>query len=168
MLYLAFAAGLAIGAVGPPAPADAGAAICEAVFHQEADVFGGNNLFLLPSGAVWVQTIYPAYGRGGYIDSRYMITATEEERQALSSLAVTAEFFKLKSAKRAAVPEESELRITLRRCDGAERTVQQFDRDASPAFRLVANYFWALKARAVSSAPVYEGEPDFRWSPPRE
>jgi hypothetical protein len=139
--------------------------VCEAVFHQDAEVFGAGNLFLLPSGVVWVQTIDPAYGRGGYIDRRYRIDATEEERQALSSLAAKTRFFRLESATGRRIPDELTTRITLRRCDGSERLVQQFDHDASASFKQLATFFRTLMGRAATSTPLYEGAPDFKWHP---
>src|SRR5262249_13541374 len=92
--------------------------VCEAIFHQDADVFGGSNLFLLRSGTIWLKTIDPNYGQVGYTDRRYTVVATQDERLALSSVVMKAGFFKLKSAKRRPIPEELKTRITVRRCDG--------------------------------------------------
>jgi hypothetical protein len=140
--------------------------VASAELKSANPAWGGHNMFVTPQRDMWVQIVEPSQGK--LLDRRFRARLSEAQVAELRRVVDESGFLKLKDAERPEVRNEVVWRAAVTTCDGRTHAVRQFGRDAEAGFQALVAWFQRTAAGGVDGAPLYEGAPDYAWSPPAE
>jgi serpin B len=129
-------------------------------------LYGGRKIDLLSDGTIWVRLIrFSNEGKPGFRETRYKTILTVEEREALSALLSSNNFWAQKSSSRSGIPDEGAVSIKVVTSQGAH-VVRTWYKDQTKEFHAIYETLLAISKRIIEQVePLHTGPYDGEWSP---